>query len=106
MILFLCILGKTFWHSYTLFRIAKDPFIASLGLGLAGWVLCSAVANGFGDRWTFFQVNGFMWVLAGLVTRGAQLEQEPVTSPVKAESNSSEAAPVRELVECPVAYRL
>jgi O-antigen ligase len=105
MILFLCILGKTFWHGFRLFRIAKDPFVASLGLGLAGWVICSAVANGFGDRWTFFQVNGFMWVLAGLVTRGTQLEQEPVASPAKPES-SSEAALVPELVECPVAYRL
>ena len=30
-------------------------------------------ANFFGDRWTFLQVNGYMWVLAGLLFVGADL---------------------------------
>jgi len=80
--IFLWLLGKTFGTGYKLFRRAKDPFLASLGLGLAGWVVCCFVANCFGDRWTFLQVNGYMWVLCGLVSQGLALEgsAEPLTT--------------------------
>src|SRR5208283_1728487 len=60
-LLFLSILAKSFRVGYRLFRQAQDDFLASLGLGLSVWVVCAAVANLFGDRWTFLQVNGFMW---------------------------------------------
>jgi len=73
--LFCVLLGKTFVVGYRLFRSAEDPFFASLGLGLVAWLVCSVVANFFGDRWTFLQVNGFMWVLGGLVTRAYLLEE-------------------------------
>jgi hypothetical protein len=33
-------------------------------------------ANLFGDRWTYLQVNGFLWVLLGCVLRGRMIEQE------------------------------
>jgi putative inorganic carbon (hco3(-)) transporter len=93
--LVLWLLAKTFWRGYRLFRIAKDPFLASLGLGLAAWVVSCCIANCFGDRWTFLQVNGYMWVLAGLVARGWMLEREPLTSAIEEKSTGpdSEAAP-------------
>ena len=75
LLLFLLLLGRNFQMGYRLFRRAKDPFLASLGLGLAAWTVCSLVANCFGDRWTFLQVNGYMWVLGGLVSRAWMLEQ-------------------------------
>jgi O-antigen ligase len=74
-LLFIWLLGKTFLTGFRLFWRAKDPFFASLGLGLSVWVLCAVVANSFGDRWTFFQVSGYMWVLAGLVSEALVLEQ-------------------------------
>jgi hypothetical protein len=43
-------------------------------------VVCAAVANFFGDRWHFLQVNGYMWVVAGLVARGwllTEAEESP-----------------------------
>jgi putative inorganic carbon (hco3(-)) transporter len=72
--LFLWILVKTFGVGYRLFREAQDDFLRSLGLGLSVWVICVAAANLFGDRWTFLQVNGYMWVLGGLVFRALELE--------------------------------
>jgi putative inorganic carbon (hco3(-)) transporter len=102
----LWILGLAFWRGFTLFRNAKDPFMASLGLGLAGWVVASAVANAFGDRWTFLQVNGYMWVLAGLVTRAAQLEEQKVVSTSQETSTVSKPELVPDLVGCEVPYRL
>jgi putative inorganic carbon (hco3(-)) transporter len=74
--LFLWLLAKTFRTGYQLFRQAEDVFLSSLGLGLSAWVISAVAANLFGDRWTFLQVNGFMWVLGGLVFRALSLNAE------------------------------
>ncbi len=73
--IFMWLLWKTYSTGYRLSRRARDPFLASLGLGLACWVVCAVVANFFGDRWHFLQVNGYMWVIAGLVARAWTLEE-------------------------------
>jgi putative inorganic carbon (HCO3(-)) transporter len=78
LLLFFWLLAKMFKMGYRLFRKAKDPFFASLGLGLAGWMAAAMIANCFGDRWSFLQVGGYMWVLAGLVARAVQLEAAPM----------------------------
>lgn len=90
LLMFLCLLGKTFLTGYRLFRYTEDPFLASLGLGLAAWVVCSAVSNLFGDRWTYLQVNGFMWVLGGLVSRGFMLEDGDDSGESDAESHADD----------------
>lgn len=74
--LFLGLWAMIFRMGWRLFRRAQDPLFASVGLGLAGWVVCSAVANFFGDRWSFLQVNGYMWVLGGLVAKAWTIENE------------------------------
>jgi O-antigen ligase len=75
LVLFLWLLLTTFAAGYRLFRVAKNDYFAALGLGLAGWVLCAATASAFGDRWTFLQINGFMWILGGLVAQAWKLER-------------------------------
>jgi len=70
----LWLLAKTFRIGYRLFRSAQDPFFSTLGLGLAAWVVCTAVANLFGDRWTYFQISGYFWVLAGFLARAMVIE--------------------------------
>lgn len=76
LLIFLALLAQTFAAGFRLFRRAVDPFHASLGLGLLGWLICSAVANFFGDRWTFLQVNGYLWVLGGMVSQAFVLERK------------------------------
>jgi O-antigen ligase len=83
LLLFLWLLSKAFLVGYQLFRSARDPFLASLGHGLAAWVVCAAVANIFGDRWTFLQVNGYLWVIAGLVAGALVLEQSTAQAVAK-----------------------
>jgi O-antigen ligase len=80
--LFLWLLARTFRRGYLLSRKAQEPVIAGIGLGLAGWVIAAAVANIFGDRWTYLQVQGFLWVIAGLVARAWVLHEkaQPVSS--------------------------
>lgn len=101
--LFCLLIGKTFVIGYRVFRAAEDPFFASLGLGLAAWVVCSAVANFFGDRWTFLQVNGFMWVLGGLVARVYVFDEEGESS-VPEQGDAAEIE--RPIAEAPVALGL
>jgi O-antigen ligase len=88
MLMFLWLLSRFFGDGFRLFRKAKDPFYSSLGLGIMGWVVCAVAANLFGDRWSFLQVNGYMWVLAGLVVQARTVEEmagaEAVTSPAHA----------------------
>lgn len=75
LVLFLWLVIRMFWAGFRLSWRAKDPFLASLGLGLAAWIVCAVVANFFGDRWTYLQVGGYMWVIAGLVARAWTIEQ-------------------------------
>jgi putative inorganic carbon (hco3(-)) transporter len=82
LLVFVWLLAKTFGTGLFLSQRANDPFLASLGLGLAAWVVCASVANCFGDRWTFLQVNGYMWVLGGLVSRALLLEESVPSLPV------------------------
>lgn len=76
LILFVCILGTSFWRGFVLFRRSSDPMSSGLGLGLAAWVICAAVASAFGDRWTYLQIQGWFWVVAGLVARSWLLHVE------------------------------
>lgn len=76
LLLFLAMVFRMARTGFRLFRHAKDPFFASLGLGLAGWIASALVANFFGDRWTYMQVGGYMWVIAGFVAR-AWIQEQP-----------------------------
>ncbi len=80
--LFVGILLTTFAAGFRLFRRAKNEYYASLGLGLAGWVLCAAAASIFGDRWTYLQINGFMWIIGGVVAQAWKIEMEAETAEV------------------------
>ncbi|HTT20942.1 MAG TPA: O-antigen ligase family protein [Candidatus Sulfotelmatobacter sp.] len=75
-LLFLWLLGRLLRDGFMLFHSAHDTFFKALGLGLIGWVVCAVVANLFGDRWSFLQVNGYMWVIAGLVWRASEIERD------------------------------
>jgi putative inorganic carbon (HCO3(-)) transporter len=96
MCLFLWLLFRMLADSYLLFHHAKDPFYASLGLGAIGWIVCSIVANAFGDRWTFLQVNGYMWIIVALVCHARELEKSAETS------LSQASEPVLTAEPCPV----
>ena len=53
-----------------------DSFLKGIGLGFFGMMVCALVANFFGDRWTYMQVDGFIWVVLGCVIRGSELAGE------------------------------
>jgi putative inorganic carbon (hco3(-)) transporter len=59
--------------SYRLFKRASDPLYQGLGLGLLLATCACIVSNCFGDRWTYLEITGLLWVLAGAAIRATQL---------------------------------
>ena len=77
--LFLWLLWKLFRTGTSLYVSAQDPFWRAIGLGLTAVLASAAVMNFFGDRWTYQQVDGYIWILLGCAFRGLmiiQVEQE------------------------------
>jgi len=70
LILFLVLLGKLLRAGIRLFFHAPDPFWRGVGLGFTVLLVSAMVMNFFGDRWTYQQVDGFLWILLGCVIRG------------------------------------
>jgi putative inorganic carbon (hco3(-)) transporter len=96
LLIFAALLMQTLAVGVRLFRTAEDPFLASIGLGLIGWLACSAVANFFGDRWTFLQVNGYLWVLGGMASQALALEKEAADRVSESEPDSVSLEPSSE----------
>jgi O-antigen ligase len=66
--------------SFRLFRKATDPLYQGLGLGLFLAICSCIVANFFGDRWTYLEITGPLWVLVGTAIRATHMpESEPAT---------------------------
>jgi O-antigen ligase len=89
LLLFLYQFWKLYRVGYRLFRSAKDPFFASLGLGVAGWMVCAVFANFFGDRWNWVQITGYLWTFAALVVRGQKITESEALNEATVSDESS-----------------
>jgi putative inorganic carbon (HCO3(-)) transporter len=58
---------------YRIFRKAEDPLYQGLGLGFVVATCACIVTNCFGDRWTYIEITGLLWILAGACLRANQL---------------------------------
>jgi hypothetical protein len=84
--LYLFLLQQMFALAIRLFRRGKDPMYRGLGLGLLLALCSSMVSNCFGDRWSYLEITGPVFVLVAAAVRAAQFAaQEPVSelNPVK-----------------------
>jgi O-antigen ligase len=84
LIVFLVLMWKIFLQGYKLFRDGSDPLLSSLGLGFALSVVGALVVNFFGDRWSYLQVDSYLWITLALVCRGRALVAAPATAPIAA----------------------
>lgn len=73
---FLVLLFKLFRAGSSLFFGTDDPFWHSIGLGFIALLVSLTVMNLFGDRWTYQQADGYLWILLGCVLRGLMVIQE------------------------------
>jgi O-antigen ligase len=80
--IFLGIVGKMFLAGFRLrHEEDSDGFLPGLGMGLAAMVVACAVTNCFGDRWTYIEETGFIWVILAMVVRGHILLNEAAEEP-------------------------
>jgi putative inorganic carbon (HCO3(-)) transporter len=87
---FACILlFQMYAVGFRLFRKASDPLFRGLGLGFFLAVVSCSVANLFGDRWTYLEINGLLWVLAAAVARALQLSDTPAEPATEVPQNSA-----------------
>jgi O-antigen ligase len=90
LLIFLWLLRVACKMSWRLFRGARDPIMSALGCGLLAMLICVLVVNFFGDRWTYLQVNGFLWVLLGLAARGLYVVSQEESREQEAPAMESE----------------
>jgi O-antigen ligase len=57
--------------SFGLFRNGRSDFQKGLGLGMLATVTAVSIANIFGDRWSYFQVAAWFWIMWGISDRAA-----------------------------------
>jgi O-antigen ligase len=86
---FLFLLRVVWKLSLRLYREAEDPFLSALGCALFAMFGCTIVVNFFGDRWSYLQVNGFLWVLLGFMSRGLLMIKEQEQQPIAEEAEIS-----------------
>ena len=88
MIIVLVMLQQVLAVAYRLFKRAEDPLYRGLGLGLFVAMCSCIVANFFGDRWTYLEITGILWVLVAAAIRALQLaETEPATESALSEAS-------------------
>ena len=82
LIMYFFLLQQMFALGYRLFRHGSDPMYQSLGLGLLLAICSSMVANCFGDRWSYLEITGPLFVLVAAAARATQLTaEEPLSEP-------------------------
>lgn len=88
----IALLWQMLSNSYRLFKRAQDPLYSALGLGTLLAVVSCIVANCFGDRWTYLEINGLLWVLIAAVLRSRQLSLAEPAAAAQAETVALEPA--------------
>jgi len=61
-----------------LYRKAQTPFQKGLGFGFLGCTIAFIVTNMFGDRWSYFVLGDYFWIVWGLVDREILMSDVPV----------------------------
>jgi putative inorganic carbon (hco3(-)) transporter len=82
LLFFAAVLLRCAFGAFGLFLNGNTDFRRGLGLGLLGAVTTMAVSNVFGDRWSYFSVCAWFWVLWGVADRAA-VESRLVKKPGK-----------------------
>jgi len=75
-LLALVLLQQLLALSYRLFKNASDPLYKGFGLGLFLGTCSCIVSNCFGDRWTYVEIMGLLWVLVGTGIRARDLSAQ------------------------------
>jgi O-antigen ligase len=62
-----------------LFRRGVTPFQKGLGFGFLGCAVAFIITNMFGDRWSYFALGDYFWIVWGLVDSEILMSEVPVS---------------------------
>jgi putative inorganic carbon (hco3(-)) transporter len=97
LIIVIFLLQQMLATSYRLFKRATDPLYRGLGLGLFVATCTCLIANCFGDRWTYLEITGLLWVLVAAAIRATELTLLEPTSELPAVKENQSMARNKEL---------
>jgi putative inorganic carbon (hco3(-)) transporter len=93
LLLYLAVLWKMAATGVGLFRATSDPFWRGIALGFIAMLGSIIVANLFGDRWTYQQLDGYIWVILGCVIRGQLTIEHHARKTAEAEASAAPDLP-------------
>jgi O-antigen ligase len=70
-------------RGWALHRKTDDYFMSGIGIGFVGMTIASLAANFFGDKWSYFSLMGYNWIVLGMVIRAMDItrrEKESLTA--------------------------
>lgn len=76
LLILLIILVKAFLSGLRLYRCGKNEFQKGLGFCFMGTMIACMVTNVFGDRFTYFIMGSYLWIMWGLVDSGIYMCEE------------------------------
>ncbi len=62
-----------------LYKRARTPFQKGLGFGFLGCIVAFIITNIFGDRWSYFVLGDYFWIVWGLVDREILMSDVPAS---------------------------
>lgn len=86
------VLLRAFTSGWRLYRGGQSAFHQGLGLGFVGCVTALAVTNIFGDRFSYFALGSYFWLLWGVVERAVLLAHEAPAPVTDAEPDMAQAS--------------
>ena len=69
MLIFLILISTFLTEGFRLYRNGDDDLSKGLGLGFTTCIFVLLVNNIFGNRWSYLELSGYLWIFAGLVAR-------------------------------------
>ncbi len=81
MFIFVILIFAFLAEGFRLYRNGDDDLSKGLGLGFAICVFVLLVNNIFGNRWSYLELSGYLWIFAGLVARLNIISREGNSSP-------------------------
>lgn len=76
LLIVIALLQQMIATAYRLFKRATDPLYKGLGLGLLLATAACLIANFFGDRWTYLEIMGLLWVQFACAIKALQFTEE------------------------------
>lgn len=88
------VLLRALSSGWQLYRGGQSTFHQGLGLGFIGCVTALVVSNIFGDRFSYFALGSYFWLLWGVVERAILLSHETTVTATDTEPDISQSSEI------------